>query len=96
MAPIEWLPDAKADLQRLYDFIRPHNPQAAARAVEAIILGVDQLAEFPEAGRPWEPDLDFRELIVPFGARAYVVRYRLFGERVIIVRVWHGLEDRNR
>ena len=94
MAQIEWLPAAKADLQRLYDFISPHNEDAAARAVQAIVGGVDQLADFPEAGRLWEPDVDFRELVVPFGARAYIVRYRIFDSRVIIVRVWHGLEDR--
>jgi len=55
---------------------------------------VGRLAGFPEAGRPWAPDLAYRELIVPFGARAYEARYRLIDDRVVIVRVWHGLEDR--
>lgn len=36
----------------------------------------------------------YRELIIPFRARSYVMRYRLFEQRVIIVRVWHGLEER--
>ncbi|MEO1189226.1 MAG: type II toxin-antitoxin system RelE/ParE family toxin [Pseudomonadota bacterium] len=94
MATLEWLEGAKSDLQRLYDFITPHNPNAAARAVQAIITGVEQLAEFPEAGAPWSPDIRFRELVIPFGARAYIVRYRTLQGRVIIVRVWHGLEDR--
>ena len=94
MAQIEWLPEARGDLQRLFEFIAAHAPEAAARAVQAIVAGVDQLSDFPETGRPWSPDMAYRELTVPFGARGYVVRYRVFGERVIIVRVWHGLEAR--
>ncbi len=94
MATLEWLAGAKSDLQRLYDFITPHNPIAAARAVQTIITSVEQLAEFPEAGAPWTPDSRYRELVIPFGARAYIARYRVLQERVIIVRVWHGLEDR--
>lgn len=94
MAQIDWLPEARADLQRLYEFIAVHAPEAAARAVQAIVAGVDQLSDFPETGRPWTPDMAYRELTVPFGARGYVVRYRVLGERVIIVRVWHGLEAR--
>jgi plasmid stabilization system protein ParE len=38
-----------------------------------------------------------RELIVPFGRSAYVVRY-IHLERineVIILRIWHGREDRD-
>lgn len=94
MASIDWLAGARDDLQRLFEFIAPHNAEAAARAVQIIIDGVDRLGDFPEAGRPWQPDMRFRELVIPFGARAYVVRYRVFEDRVIIVRVWHGLEDR--
>ena len=94
MIIIDWLPEAKADLERLYNYISEHNPRAAAKAVEAIVLGVDQLIGFPEIGRPWEHDLSFRELVIPFGARSYIVRYRLLGESVVIVRVWHGLEER--
>jgi plasmid stabilization system protein ParE len=35
-----------------------------------------------------------RELFVPFGQRGYVMRYRLDGDDVVILRIWHGLEDR--
>lgn len=94
MAVIEWLPEAKADLERLHAFIQPKSADAARRAVLTIIEGVERLADFPELGAPWEPDMDYRELIIPFGARAYVARYRLLGDRVIIVRIWHGLEKR--
>lgn len=94
MTQIDWLPEARGDLQRLYGFIAQHSPDAAARAVQAIVAGVDGLRDFPDSGRPWEPDMDYRERVVPFGARGYVVRYRVLGARVVIVRVWHGLEGR--
>ncbi|PHS37620.1 MAG: plasmid stabilization protein [Robiginitomaculum sp.] len=94
MAALKWLPEAQDDLRRLYAFILPHSPQAASRAIDVIIEGVDGLIDFPELGSPWEPDTDFRELPVRFGAKGYVVRYRLFEDQVIIARVWHSLEDR--
>jgi len=94
VAEIVWLPEAQGDLRRLHEFIAQHSPDAAARAVQAIVESVDVLSAFPESGRPWEPDMAYRELVVPFGARGYVVRYRVVGARVVIVRVWHGLEAR--
>ncbi len=93
MADIEWSPASQGDLQRLYDFIAVHSEAAAGRAIEVIFETVDTLAELPEAGRPWLPDTAYRELNVQFGARGYVVRYCLFRARVIILRVWHGLEN---
>ena len=95
MAEVDWLPEAKADLQRLYGFIAGHSPGAAKRAVTTIIARAGDLSGFPEVGAPWEPDMAYRELVVPFGARAYVLRYRLFQGRVVIARVWHGLEARD-
>lgn len=51
---------------------------------------------FPDRGRP-AGFAGARELIVPFGRSAYIVRYahlNRMGE-VIILRVWHGREDRD-
>ena len=93
MATIEWLPAARDDLARLHAFIHPHSADAASRAIQTILKAIDHLSDFPEAGHPWEPDLDFRELPIRFGAKGYVARYRIFEGRVIIVRVWHGLEE---
>ena len=80
------------DLKRLHELIEPHSTDAAKRAVDTLIEAAETLAEFPEKGRPWNLEMDFRELPVRFGARGYVIRYRHVGEEVIIVRVWHALE----
>ena len=95
MATLKWLPEALADLQRLHAFIAAHSEPAAARAIDTLIAAAERLAEFPGQGRRWDPDPDFREWPVSFGARGYVIRYRTHGDDVIIVRVWHGLEDRS-
>ena len=94
MAVVRWLPEALDDLKRLYAFIEPHSSKAAKRAIDTLIEATDTLAEFPGKGRPWDFEMDFRELSVRFGARGYVVRYRYVDGEVIIVRVWHALEDR--
>ncbi|MEM8497174.1 MAG: type II toxin-antitoxin system RelE/ParE family toxin [Pseudomonadota bacterium] len=94
MLSIRWLPDALDDLKRLYAFIEPHSPIAASRAVDTLINSAESLAEFPEKGRPWILEMQYRELSVKFGERGYIIRYRLSGNAIFIVRVWHALEDR--
>ena len=94
MIRVRWLPGALDDLKRLQAFIEPHSPVAAARAVAALVEAAGTLSDFPERGRPWDPEMAYRELVVPFGARGYVIRYRLFEDQAIVVRVWHALEER--
>lgn len=94
MATVRWLPEALDDLKRLHAFIEPHSPDAAKRAVNTLIDAAEKLAEFPEKGRPWDLEMDFRELSVRFGARGYVIRYRFVDGKAIIVRVWQALENR--
>ncbi len=94
MAILKWLPEALDDLKRLHAFIEPHSSDAASRAINTLIEAAESLQEYPEKGKPWELEIGFRELPVKFGARGYVIRYRLFEGQVVIVRVWHSLEDR--
>ena len=91
---LRWLPDALQDLIRLDNFIRPHNPDAANRAIHTIRDAAESLLENPELGRPWDPAPEFRQFFIPFGARGYVLRYRLEDHRIVIVRIWHTREDR--
>jgi plasmid stabilization system protein ParE len=91
---ILWLPEALVDLERLYDFLVERDPEAAERAIRTIEDGADRLGELPELGRPMDDDTGRRELFVPFGAGAYVFRYRLHQDTVVILRVWHSREER--
>lgn len=51
------------------------------------------IAAQPGAGRP-APDMDpqYRERVIPFGERGYVVLYRLDGETAVILAVRHQRE----
>lgn len=87
--------EAAADFERLHDFLREQNPAAAQRAVAALADAVESLTTLPDRGRP-SGIPGVRELIVPFGRSSYVVRYMHFADEdsVIILRIWHGREQR--
>jgi plasmid stabilization system protein ParE len=88
-----WSPAARRDLIRLREFIEPHNPAAARRAAAILRKSANLLQEQPGIGRRIEGRED-RELSVPFGQRGYLLRYRLHEDTIVILRIWHGLEDR--
>lgn len=90
---IVWLPDASRDIARLRSFIKSDNPRAAQRAAKRIIEGVNILQENPEAGVPVEDLIDYRDLMLTFGAGEYIIRSRReTASRVVIVRVRHSKE----
>ena len=87
---------AEADLRRVRAFLAEINPSAAQRAVDALSRAIELLGAFPDRGRPSEV-VGARELVIPFGRSAYLVRYRHVVEanEVVILRVWHGRERRD-
>ncbi len=92
MKPLRWTPDAIRDLARFRDFLGPKNEAAAARAAEHILQAARMVREQPELGHVVENE-DWRELLVPAGRIAYVLRYRIDEDAVVIARVWHSRED---
>lgn len=86
-------PAAIRDMQRLRDFLRPKNPDAARRAGEAIRHGVQILGVHPQLGRLVDglPD-QYREWLIEFGDSGYVARYRIDGDTVAILAVRHQKE----
>ena len=89
---IEWLPGAIYDLQRLREFIFAHNREAANRAVTVIKSSVKMLTHYEYVGKPAEGLLGYYDLVIPFGASGYVLRYRVEEGAVFIVAVKHGKE----
>jgi plasmid stabilization system protein ParE len=90
---IIWLPGASQDINRLRNFIKSENPRAAQRAAKRIIEGVMILQENPGAGVPVENLMDYRDLMLTFGAGEYIIRYREEVSRVVIARVRHSKEE---
>jgi plasmid stabilization system protein ParE len=92
---IIWLTEALADIERLHAFLNSKSPEAAARAARAILEGAERLEAFPRIGRSMPDDTGRREFVIPFAAGAYVLRYILQNEDiVVIIRVWHNRENR--
>lgn len=91
---VVWLRAAQSDIRRLYDFLLEKDPAAAERAVRAIQLGARKLVEFPYVGRRMDDETKRRELFVPFGAGAYVLRYRIHDDTIVVIRAWHSREER--
>ena len=87
-----WLRAARDDIQRLFDFLIEKDPAAALRMLNKIRVGAETLLEFPRAGNRMDDDTGRRELFVPFGVGAYVLRYRLSGEALVVILVWHSRE----
>lgn len=93
MPQVIFAPAAIRDLQRLRDFLRPKNPDAARRAGEAIRQGVRILGVQPRLGRMVD-DLpeQFREWLIDFGDSGYVARYHIDGDAVTILAIRHQKE----
>lgn len=92
---VKWRPRALEDIERLQDFLHPKNTVAAKQAAFAIFQAAKRLQTSPGIGRPMPEGDGRRELIIPFGTGAYVVRYFVGTDNtVVVVRVWHSREDR--
>ena len=86
MYEVKWLRAALADLDHIADFSARDNPDRA----QSFFNQVEALRRFPFMG-PSSEDIDARELVVH---RNYLVVYRLVGETVEILQIWHAAQDR--
>jgi len=60
------------------------------KAAALIREAAQSLQEWPNRCRPMDDNSQRRELIIQFGSGAYVLRYVLDGDAIIILRVWHS------
>ena len=93
MKPIQVSPRAYRDIRYLEHWLAERAPEAAMRIGPTLFAAMKSLEDFPERGRQ-AAGFRGRELFVPFGGQAYVIRYRIEIDRVIIATVHHSLERR--
>jgi toxin ParE1/3/4 len=88
--------EALSDIDRVRNFLEARNPDAAVRAMRAIWRALERVEDFPEMGQPTK-DRSIRQIIVRFGQRGYVVRYRILPAdgTIFITRIWHSRERRD-
>ncbi|WP_126421009.1 type II toxin-antitoxin system RelE/ParE family toxin [Asticcacaulis excentricus] len=88
--PVVFSPKALDDLAAIRTFIGFDNPFAASRMAVRLVAVCDQLEQMPERGRPGRYP-GTRELT---SVKPYVIVYRRKVDRVEIVRIWHGAQQR--
>lgn len=89
-----WLPEARNDIQRLFQYLIEKDQGAALRMADSIKAGSALLLEHPRAGKRLDDDSGRRELYLPFGVGAYVIRYKLHKQHIVVIRIWHSRESR--
>jgi plasmid stabilization system protein ParE len=80
-----WSKGALANVEAITSYIAGFSPLAAQRMALRLYRAGDSLSEFPNRGRPISKGR--RELTIVY---PYVIRYRVYGERVGILSVRHG------
>jgi plasmid stabilization system protein ParE len=91
---VEWSADAVADLDRFADFLHRHFPTLARVVAREMIEKANILSGQPLLGRPIAGHEHYRQIVLQVLNAAYVIQCRVGGERVIILRVFHGRETR--
>jgi toxin ParE1/3/4 len=85
---IVWSPEAIQDLISLRAYIAEESPAGAWRVVLRILHNVEHLLpDNPHIGRPGRVP-GTRELVI--ARTPYIVPYRVLGEAIQILRVYHG------
>jgi len=84
---VRWLRRALANLDGEAEYIAEDDPAAAGRVMLNILRAVDPLKGNPALGRAGRV-AGTRELVVP--GTPYIVPYRVRGEAVEILRVFHA------
>lgn len=92
---VRYTKGARDDIVRLYGFLVEQDLAAARTALEAIRKGIEFLQDFPFACRKAvAEDPLLREMIIPFGARGYVVLFEVESNRVVtILTIRHQREE---
>ena len=84
---VKWLRRALENLAAQVEYIEQDNPSAASHVFEQIVDAVHQLALHPSMGRPGRVP-GTRELVI--ANTPFLVPYRVKGDTVIVLRVFHG------
>ena len=89
---VEWHPLALADRDSIVTYLEPLNPHAAANLLRSLVLAGDSLALFPNRGRLGMAT-GTRELVTVW---PYLIVYEVDtgSDTVLILRIWHGSQDR--
>jgi toxin ParE1/3/4 len=84
---IQWSKNAAAQLQSAHEYVAEDNRGAAQQQSLAVVRAVEQLAQFPEMGRPGRV-AGTRELVIQ--GTPLLVAYTVRRDRISVLAVLHG------
>lgn len=87
---IRWSPEAAEDIERIGRRIQQDKPMAARSLLLNLYRGITELQAFPNRGRSGRIE-GTRELVFP--SLPYIAVYRVRGEAVEVVRIYHAAQD---
>lgn len=91
MRRLYWTTAATADLQHISDYLKVRHPHYRQPTLRKLYDTIRSLRQSPYRGRPGsEPDT--REVLFP--PLPYVAVYRVKGEAIEVLRIYHGAQDR--
>ena len=82
-------PPAAEDLYNIVRHILRDNPDAATDVAQSLYDGCDSLRKFPHLGRKGRIE-GTRDLV--FSGLPYIVVYKIQGQTVEIMRIYHGAQ----
>ncbi|PHY12928.1 addiction module toxin RelE [Caulobacter sp. B11] len=85
MRRVVWTDEARSNLAAIRGYITEFSPLAAQRFAMKLVRTAESLAENPGRSRP--VGRQHRELAI---IRPYLVRYRIEGDTVFILRIRHA------
>jgi toxin ParE1/3/4 len=80
-------PQAKQDLEEIFDYILEENPVMAQVVLDRLRVAIVRLAEMPQMGRAGRV-AGTRELVIP--KTPFLIPYQVTGRTLEILRVYHG------
>ena len=92
---IVWSQAALADLDRFSAFLQDRFPHLAQTVGQEIVAKMRVLSSFPQLGRPIAGQTEYRQIVMQVLNAPYVFQYRFDGERIVVLRVFHGREKRD-
>jgi plasmid stabilization system protein ParE len=83
---VVWTKAATRGVWRAYEYLYELNPRAAEHLAASLFATADGLVNFPHLGR-LVPKTEMREIVSVY---PYIIRYRIDGDTVVILRVRHS------
>ena len=86
---IVWQPRAARHLEKIRDYIRQYNPEAAASTAGQIVKSVITISTHPQIGKVGRHP-HTRELVV--AGTSYIIVYRVRDVAVVVLAALHGAQ----